>query len=171
MPRQAGSCRSCRTLRRENSVQRTFGNLATRLLRGGHVLSTAEHHILVQLVLHLPDQLRLRVEAQFNSYNLVQREVDKRALNFYRVKIGRSGALPVSPLLKSKLEEAPLMRLCFSVRGESQPLHAALTAVRGVAFCVSFDRPVPAEKAPGDFAIAKVTQSWQSNFNLDEVAA
>ena len=155
---------------REN-VQRIFGNLATRLLRGGDVLSTAEHHILIQLVSHLPDQLRLPVEAQFNSYNLVQREADQRALNFYRVKIGRSGALPVSPLLKTKLAEAPLVRIGFSIRGESQPLHAVLTAVHGRVFCVSFDRPIPAEKGPDDFATAKVTQSWQSNVNLAEVAA
>jgi hypothetical protein len=156
---------------RQRNVQRLFGNWATRLLRGGHVLTAAEHHILVELVSKLPDQLRVPVEAQFDSYNLVQREADGRALNFYRVKIGRSGALPVSPVLKSKLEEAPLMRLGFSIKGESQPLHAVLTAVRGRAFCVSFDRAVPRVAVPDDYAISKVTQSWQSNFNLGEVAA
>ena len=152
-------------------LRRTFGNWATRLLRGGHVLTAAEHHILAQLVSQLPDELRVPVEAQFDSYNLVQREVDQRALNFYRVKIGKRGAVTIAPLLKSKVEEAPLIRLSFSVSGESEPLHAVLTAVHGRAFCVSFSRAVPRDKAPSDYAILKTTQAWQSNFNLNEVAA
>jgi hypothetical protein len=42
--------------------------------------------LLEQLVASLPPPLRSAVESQFDAYNLVQREVDGRALNFYRKK-------------------------------------------------------------------------------------
>jgi hypothetical protein len=91
----------------------------------------------------LPPHLRGIVERQFASYNLVQRESDKRALSFYRVRLGKREVLPVAPLLKSKSEEAPLVRITARIAGESEPLHVVLTAVQGRAFGVSFSRAVP----------------------------
>jgi hypothetical protein len=96
-------------------VKRTFGAWITRLVRGGHTLTDAEHHLLCLLVGQLPPRLRATVERQFESYNLVQRESDGRALNFYRVRVGKSGALPVGPLLSSKLDVAPLVRISATV--------------------------------------------------------
>jgi len=42
------------------------------------------------MVDELPGKLRAVVEAQCETYNLVQREADGRALNFYRRRWGRA---------------------------------------------------------------------------------
>jgi hypothetical protein len=152
-------------------MKRTFGTWATRVLRGGTRLSDAEHHLVSLLVRELSPRLRETVESQFSLYNLVQREIDKRSLNFYRVRTWRGGLLPVTPTLRAKLEVAPLVRLNMKVSGESKPLHAVLTAVGGHAFSVSFDRPVLRASKPTDYSIDKVTQAWLSNFDEEPDAA
>jgi hypothetical protein len=149
-------------------MKRHFGSWLTRSFLGGGVsLSDSEHHLLSLLVAELPPHLREKVESQFESYNLVQREVDKRTLNFYRSRRFRHGVLPVTPLLKSKLEVAPLVRLSLKVAGQPALLHAVLTAAGGRAFSVSFSREPPRDSKPGDYAIEKVTQAWVSNFDAD----
>jgi len=151
-------------------MKRHFGTWTTRTLGGGTTLSDSEHHLLSLLVMELPPHLREKVEAQFELYNLVQREVDRRTLNFYRSRAWRRGQLPVTPILKSKLEVAPLVRLSLKIRGQSGLLHAVLTAVNGRAFSVSFSRAVVRDSRPEDYAIEKVTQAWLSNFD-DEAGA
>ena len=152
-------------------MKRHFGTWATRcFLGGGSTLSASEHHLLCLLVAELPPHLRQKVECQFDSYNLVQREVDKRTLNFYRSRPWGRGLLPVTPILKSKAEVAPLVRLSMKVAGQPSRLHAVLTAVGGRAFCVSFSRAVAKDSRPADYSIGKVTQAWLSNFD-DEVSA
>jgi hypothetical protein len=151
-------------------VKRTFGSWVTRLLRGGQTLTDAEHRLLCLLVGELPPQLRETVARQFESYNLVQRESDRRALNFYRVRVGRTGVLPVTPLLTSKVEVAPLVRMSAKIAGEAEPLHVVLTAVSGRAFSVSFSRAVPREITPDGLSVDKVTQAWRSNFVGDQNA-
>jgi len=145
-------------------VKRTFGNWITRLLRGGQTLTDAEHRLLCLLVGQLPPHLRETVERQFESYNLAQREIDRRALNFYRIRLGRSGVLPVTPLLTSKLDVAPLVRISAKVEGEIEPLHVVLTAVSGRAFSVSFSRAVSERVRPEALSVGNVTQAWKSNF-------
>jgi hypothetical protein len=149
-------------------VKRTFGNWITRLLHGGQTLTDTEHRLLCILVGELPPHLRETVERQFESYNLAQREVDGRALNFYRVRLGRSGVVPVGPLLSSKLDVAPLVRISAKVAGEAEPLHAVLTAVSGRAFSVSFSRAVSERVRPEALSVDKVTQAWKSNFVGDQ---
>jgi hypothetical protein len=145
-------------------VKRTFGNWITRFLRGGQTLTDAEHRLLCLLVEELPTTLRATVERQFESYNLVQREIDGRALNFYRIRLGKGGVLPVNPLLTSKLDVAPLVRISAKIAGEIEPLHAVLTAVSGRAFSVSFSRAVSERVTPEALSVDKVTQAWKSNF-------
>ena len=145
-------------------VKRTCGNWITRLLRGGQTLTDVEHHLLCLLVGQLPPHLRDTVECQFESYTLVQREIDRRALNFYRVGLGRSGVLPVTPRLTAKLDVAPLVRISATVAGEVEPLHAVLTAVNGRAFSVSFRRAVSERMKPEALSVDAVTQAWKSNF-------
>jgi hypothetical protein len=145
-------------------VKRTFGSWITRLLRGGQTLTDAEHRLLCLLVAALPPHLRDTVERQFESYNLAQREIDRRGLNFYRVGLGRSGVLPVTPRLTSKLDVAPLVRISVTVTSEVEPLHAVLTAVSGRAFSVSFSRAVSDRQKPEALSIDTVTQAWKSNF-------
>ena len=146
-------------------MKRAFGTLITRFLRSGATLTTAEYHLLCLLVGALPPHLRGIVERQFESYNLVQREIDRRALNFYRVRVWNNKVLPVTPLLDSKLQEAPLVRIKTVVNGESEPLHAVLTAVDGRAFSVSFSRAVSNLVKAEDLSVHSVTQAWKSNFS------
>ncbi len=147
-------------------MKRHFGTWAARCFLGsGVTLSDSEHYLLSLLVAELPPHLREKVEAQFESYNLVQREVDRRTLNFYRCRAWGRGQLPVTPILKSKLEVAPLVRLSFKVAGQPALLHAVLTAVNGRAFSVSFSRVVSRDSRPADYSIEKVTQAWLSNFD------
>ena len=151
-------------------VKRTFGNWITRLLRGGQTLTDAEHRLLCLLVEQLPPHLRDTVERQFESYNLAQREIDGRALNFYRVGLGGSGVLPATPRLTSRLDVAPLIRISASVAGEDEPLHAVLTAVSGRAFSVSFSRAVSERVKPETLSVETVTQAWKSNFVREQNA-
>lgn len=60
-----------------------FGTSLSRFIRGGVILSGLEVWALKALVSSLPPELQQVVEAQFQRYVLVQREIDGRALNFY----------------------------------------------------------------------------------------
>lgn len=88
--------------RDENAVRHTL----SRFLRGGVVLGALEGWALQTLVSSLPPELRQIVEAQFQRYVLVQREVDGRALNFYprRSEIGAGKRRAV---LEFKLQPKP----------------------------------------------------------------
>jgi hypothetical protein len=134
----------------------------TRLLRGGVRLSDAEHFLLQASVERLDPEIRGVVVSQFKQYNLVQREVDGRALNFYKIKLGRRAPLEVSELLAMTAAEAPLIRISVVAPGEERPLHAVLTAVNGRASCLTFDRVPPSSPfGPGAEVIGS-TQSWRS---------
>lgn len=152
-------------------MKRTFGTWITRLLRGGATLTDAEYRVLCLLVGALPPRLRGTVECQFESYNLAQREIDRRTLNFYRVRIGKSGVLPVAPLLSSKLDVAPLVRINLRVAGENEPLHAVLTAVNGRAFSVSLSRAMSERVQAEALSADRITQAWKSNFSGKQDAA
>jgi len=143
------------------SVKRQFGGLVRRLLRGGSTLSDAEYAVLCSLVDALPLDLRTIVITQLNSYNLVQRESDGRALNFYRFKNGSPSFTDDLPRLQMKTEESPLIRAKLSLEGEHEPLHAVLAAVRSRVFCISFSRP-PSDSARS-VRVLEIEQSWQSS--------
>jgi len=148
-------------------MKRTFGNFVERLLWGGTRLTDVEFGLLEQLVASLPPPLRSTVERQFEAYNLVQREVDGRALNFYRKKGGQASNMEGLPLLEMIVDEAPLVRLTASVSGDSEPLHATLTAVKGRVFCMALSRPVRPE---GSVNVSDIKQAWRSNFRYERVA-
>src|SRR4051812_44916289 len=118
-------------------MKRTFGNFLERLLWGGTRLTDVEFELLQQLVAALPSTLHWAVERQFEAYNLVQREVDGRALNFYRKRIGTANYMEGLPLLEMAVDEAPLVRLTARVSGETEPLHVTLNAVKGRVFCMA----------------------------------
>lgn len=141
-----------------------FGTPLSRLLRGGVVLSNLEGWALQTLVTSLPLELRQTVEAQFQRYVLVQREVDGRALNFYPRR--REIRNLYAPLLKMEIEDAPLLRIKISIANPPSTLHAVLHAVLGRVFCVSFSEDVrPFANASG-FEVEDVKHSWRSNFSL-----
>ena len=105
------------------------------------MLRKGEYQIISSMVAELPDHLRSTVESQFSEYNLAQREVDGRALNFYKMSLLSTKPTPPQAMLHSN-KEAPLIRVSASTPGEAEPLHATLRAVAGRAFCASFSRPV-----------------------------
>ncbi|HQZ94911.1 MAG TPA: hypothetical protein PLP21_01265 [Pyrinomonadaceae bacterium] len=141
-------------------MKRNFGNFFERWTRGGTKLTDVEFDLLQHAVNSLPPSLRSIVESQFDSYNLVQREVDGRSLNFYRIKGGKVDREGL-PLLEMSVEEAPLIRLTATVNGDSKPIHANLHAVTGHVFCMSLNRRAPAK---GVVMVLKIKQSWRSNF-------
>jgi hypothetical protein len=145
-----------------------FGTSLSRFMRGGVVLSDLERWVLRTLVSSLPLELRQVVEAQFQRYVLVQREVDGRALNFYPRRSEMRKGLS-APLLQMAGEDAPLVRIKFSVANHPLNFHAVLSAVLGRAFCVSFSNDVRPFAGASDFKLEDVEQSWRSNFSLAKV--
>jgi hypothetical protein len=143
-------------------VKRYFGSLLLRLIRGGVLLRQGEHQILSSMVAELPDHLRSSVENQFAEYNLVQREVDGRALNFYKMSLFSAKPLQVRAALHGKRQD--LIRVSASAPGEAEPIHATLKVVAGRAFCASFNRPAPELSDGRPLMITKVTHAWQSEF-------
>lgn len=146
-------------------IKRQFGSLVRRVLGSGATLYAAEHAILEAAVASLPDSLRETVEAQFEAYNLVQREVDGRALNFYR-KVGGVVNREGLPLLPLKNIEVPLVRLTARVDGGESPIHAVLTAVSGRAFCLITNRSLKPRERNSSVHVERVVQSWRSNLDL-----
>jgi hypothetical protein len=144
-------------------VKTIFGTTLSRLLRGGVLLSELELEIAKRLVSELPTDLRATVEAQFSAYELVQREVDGRALNFYPRRKDMRNRFP-APLLQMEVAEAPLVRMQFSLGNPSVVLHAVLTAVQGRVFCVSFSHDVRPFQNPAKLEVLKVVHAWRSNF-------
>jgi hypothetical protein len=148
-------------------MKRTFGNFVERLMWGGTTLTEVEFELLQGLVGALPPELRSVVEIQFSAYNLVQREIDGRALNFYRKKGGRANNMEGLPLLQMSVDEAPLVRLTATLAGDTEPLYATLNAVGGRVFCIAFSRRV---RSVGAVAISDVKQAWRSNFRYETAA-
>jgi hypothetical protein len=143
------------------ALKRQFGSCLARLLHGGATLSSVEYALVDAAVAALPPELRSIVEAQFDAYNLVQREVDGRALNFYRKGAAKSEGMPVLPLKDS---EAPLIRLRARVEGSLEPVHAVLTAVAGRAFSLTTDRALGIQERERAVTIDSVVNAWRSNF-------
>ena len=151
-------------------MKRAFGNAFTRLLWGGTTLNAVEHRLLERLVAELPPPIRVIAEQQLDAYNLVQREHDGRALNFYRKKNGNPNNMEGLPLLDSRIEEAPVIRLTASIEGFDRPLHAVLTAVHGRIFCMSLSEPAPGNPS-ASLEVLRVEQSWKANIRLHHADA
>jgi hypothetical protein len=145
-------------------VKRFFGSKLLRLVRGGVVLSSGEHAIASAMLHELPEHLRAPVESQFQEYNLVQRESDGRALNFYRMSVLSAKPRQVSQSFESVSVEAPLLRVAVKIGTKPETIHATLTAVGGRAFCFAFNRPVPSNLDPDEVCITHVSHAWRSNF-------
>jgi hypothetical protein len=146
-------------------MKRHFGTFWTRSFLGsGTKLSVVEHRLIEELISALPDWLRTTVEAQFESYNLAQREVNGRELNFYRKVGGRANCMDGLPLLSMNGDEAPLMRITAQLAEEPECVHATLNAVGGRAFCVGFSRRVDRYADGTKVAVIGITEAWRSNF-------
>ena len=148
-------------------MKRRFGSIFTRSFVGsGTTLTDVEHSLTEELISRLPDSLKRIVESQIDVYNLVQREIDGRALNFYRVGLGRSLRMARIPVLEMDSEESPLIRISALVEGDPKPINATLTAVNGRVFCVSFGRRVDRYSNGTRVEVTGVKKAWRSNFTV-----
>ena len=140
-----------------------FGSALTRYLCQGVSLSNAEQVILNGLIEDLPEHLKPTVISQFEAYNLVQREVDGRALNFYRIwPIPIISVLrPVPNLPSISAEEAVLIKGKFESLKDGKAVHATMHAVGTRTFCVSRDRSVDTDE---EVALVSTKNSWLSSY-------
>jgi hypothetical protein len=143
-------------------MRETFGNPISRLLNGGVTLTTIEKKILKATIEALPPILRSTAETQLGGFNLVQREIDGRALNFYRKKFGRviRDGLPVLPIKKGEIK---LLALAFSIPGRPDSFHVTATAIDGYFFCLAFSHDLRPFAACDNLSVTKVTESWRSS--------
>jgi hypothetical protein len=139
-----------------------FGNLVTRIFRGGVVLMPIEEALLRLSVEELPTALQSIVESHINAYNLVQREVDGRALNFYRIEGRRVKRDDLQPL-PIKSGEVELLSVAFSIEANAEDMHATLSAVDKYFFCMALSKSLKPYKNSDRIFIKRVKQSWRSN--------
>jgi len=121
-------------------------------------LAPSEAWLLQNLLDRLPPHLHPIAQAQFACYDRRHREVDGRAINFYR----SSRAQSPFPLLAIPAESAPLIRITVAVVGEETPVHATLHAVAARVFSMNFNRPVMA-LSPDAMQVIKVNAAWKSD--------
>lgn len=148
-----------------------FGNVFTRILWGGTSLNPFELTVLGSLIEQLPPSLRMPLLGQMDHYNLVQREHDGRALNFYkkaRGKVTRDGL----PLLPLKSGEVALIKVAFNLQSSHALFHATMTAVNQRFFCCSFSHDTRPLSRVDVASVERVTESWRSNiFTVAEQGA
>lgn len=146
-------------------MKRHFGTFLTRSFLGGGIdLTEVEHRITEELIASLPEWLRTTVEIQMDAYNLVQREIDGRALNFYRKRLGRGVCMGGLPSLEMHGDEAQLARITFRVGDKRKPVHATLNAVAGRVFCVAFSHRVDDLPRGTALVVTDRKEAWRSTF-------
>lgn len=141
-------------------VKSQFGNRLTRFLRGGVNPTPFEMRMLRLGLEYMPDRMAAVIRTQLEQYNLVQREIDGRELNFYKVR-GLRTVCDVKPLLEIEGGEVPLVKLAVRVPGEEM-IHAVLHAVNRRFFCITFGAPVDSLAMTDEVEVVKITRSWRS---------
>lgn len=142
-------------------MKRQFGSLLSRLIGRSTSLSDLEHQIVESLVDQLPPELQSIAAQQFEAYDMVQREVDGRALNFYFATGSQRPLDHGVPAFEQRLAEAKLMRAEYSVGEDTAPIHAVLTAVSGRVFCVTFSRQPTREEHTRGVRIVSTVPAWK----------
>jgi hypothetical protein len=143
-------------------MKTSFGNFFRRLMSNGVTLLPIEKNILTSLVEALPEGLQETARTQLQAYNLVQREVDGRALNFYRFrgfKIDRNGL----PKLSIKPGTVRLLSISFTAPSLSKPIHVTMHAVDGYLFSISSSQDLRLVARVSEIQTVKIEASWRSN--------
>jgi hypothetical protein len=143
-------------------IKKQYGNIFSRFFWGGVRLTPAEYLALDALIRQLPENLQRIAKDQMNAYNLVQREHDGRALNFYRKKAGKPNDMEGLPAFEQKTVEAPLIRISFKMGSSPEDYHAVLHTVNGRVFCCTFDRRLPKYIRDNQISVNNVEHSWKS---------
>ena len=145
----------------------TFGNMLTRLLWGGTTLRAAEGKLLEIAVAELPPAIRTTVETQLAAYNLAQREVDGRTINFYRKANNDTRGTTSMPRLQTPHAEAPLVRIKVGFDPANEPVHAVLMAVHGRVFCLTLSRAITPKDDATRASLQGSVASWRSTVVTD----
>jgi hypothetical protein len=145
----------------------TFGTVLTRLLWGGTTLRLAERKLLDIAVAELPPAIRTTVETQLAAYNLAQREVGGRTINFYRKAMSNKRRTTSMPQLKTRQAQAPLVRIKVCFDKASEPVHAVLTAVHGRVFCLTLSRAITPNDDASRASMLDSVASWRSTVVTD----
>lgn len=146
-----------------------FGGLLRRLFFGGVRLLPIEQALMTAMIEALPPPLQQAVQQQIDAYNLVQREADGRALNFYRM-VGRKASRDGIPPLPIQRGDVPLLHITFALaehdasaqgavrqgdveeqamrQADTTPtrdrasMHATMYAIDQHLFCITFSHDV-----------------------------
>ena len=137
-----------------------FGNNFSRMLRSGVKLTPFEVCALKSCIQVLPDELSKVILDQLDQYNLVQREVDWRALNFYCMSGFRS-IRDVQPLLPLKSDDVSLVKVAL-LTSCGKTINTVLHAVNGRLFSINFGISTKLFENETEIKITKVTESWLS---------
>jgi hypothetical protein len=137
-----------------------FGNVFSRLFRCGVKLTPFETCALQCCIDALPNEISDVIIEQLEQYNLVQREADWRALNFYLVR-GFQSVSNVEPLLSLKHNDVPLIKVAL-VNSRGETINVVLHAVSGRMFSINFGISIKPFQNETNITKTKVIKSWLS---------
>jgi len=147
-----------------DNVKTQLSSHLMRLLKGGVNLTPVEGRRLKLFQSSVPSEIQIPFDRQIAAYNLVQREIDGRALNFYRIrrwKVYRDDLpkLPVNP------GEVKLLSMELGDSAASNAFYATFWVVDGYFFSINLSESIE-HTAPKQIRIRKVKQCWRSNLVL-----
>ena len=142
-------------------MKNVFGNIIARSFGGGVNLTAIEKELLELLPENLPPNIAKIIVQQIDLFNLVQREIDGRALNFYRLQRGKIDIASI-PKIKTKKIETKLLSIAFEIEGESREFNATFTAIDGFFFCMNFSDDLRQYKKKSKLKVVKISKSWKS---------
>ena len=146
-------------------MKNVFGNIITRTIGSGVSLTKIEKELLELLPINLPPNVAEIIIQQIDTFNLVQREADGRALNFYYIVKGKINRDSM-PIIKTKKDETKLLAITFIIEKEPREFHATFTAISGVFFCMNFSDDLRSYKKKSKITVAKISKSWKSDLIL-----
>lgn len=131
-----------------------------RILRGGTRPTSFEKLCIESCLTHLPEQIKDVANSQLAQYNLIQREIDGRALNFYKIVRFNQISEP-SNLLPIKSKDCVLLKIEIETDTQEK-LNVTLHATGYRIFCIQFSRSVSNLKSIKEISVTKCTQSWRN---------
>ena len=135
-------------------------NNLLRWLRGGIKETQFEFECLKLCLEHLPDKLRPVALKQISEYNLVQREIDQRALNYYNISVFLNVVNP-SELLPISSDDCILIKLVVETENQDK-INVALHATGYRIFCICFNKSVAHLANFSKLNVCSVTNSWET---------
>jgi hypothetical protein len=147
-------------------MSKQFSNLLFNLMHNGKSISLIENKLLEILFQNLPDFVFPTINEQFKKYNLLQREIDFKETNFYRIKKGKVFTEDF-PKLKTNKQEFKLMEIKFRVNKIDDEYIAEYWVVNNLFFCISFNKSIKKILNEIDIEIISVEKSDTSIFTIN----